>query len=89
MSTRYWKHLIKIVPDYPGSEADAEENEMSHNWRVMDIATDPPEVEVFVPGIVVCRDCGCLADTNQARYPCGSAPAPMSMYEYLRRKESE
>ena len=87
MSARYWREIIKIVPRFPGSDEDAEENELTHTWVVSDITTEPPEVEVFVPEIVVCKVCAAMADTEQAKYPCGQVPEPVPMAQFLRERK--
>lgn len=73
-----------MTPAFPGSPAEADQNINDHNWQVIRLHERYPEAEENWPPVVSCRDCGALADTEAAKYECGTAPEPVP-FRYLKR----
>lgn len=82
--SRFWGHIMKIVPSFTGSEAEAKQNFLSHEWRTVDL-----DFRFGMTGlgkVVECAICGVLSDTASAHWPCGQAPKPVELNQLEKRR---
>jgi hypothetical protein len=84
--SRFWKKLVKIVPPFGGDEHEAASNIDSHNWRVIRLSDIYSEAGDDWPTVVACATCGVVADTEASKYPCGTAPKPVTLTEWRNRR---
>jgi len=84
--SKFWMKIIKIVPPFGGSASDAAANIDSHLWRVARFTELYSEADANWGGIVACRACGVAADTEASKYPCGTAPDPVSLRDWKQRR---
>ena len=83
--SRFWEKIIKVTPPFEGSAEEIKKNAESHSWRNVDLSI---RFGVKDMGEVIeCADCGVLASSNVAYYPCEDVrndriPKEISWEEY-------
>ena len=84
--SRFWNRIVRLVPPFGGDDNEAATNIDSHNWRVVRLSQLYSEADETWPAVVECRDCRVVADSESAKYPCGTAPKPVSLRDWKNRR---
>lgn len=73
--------IAKITMPFIGSNVDKKTNQASHAWRVVDM--EDRYGFRGLPKTTECQRCKIVASSEAANWPCGQAPTPLSLDEYL------
>lgn len=73
--------IARITLPFPGSEKDRQANQSSHIWRVVDL--EDRFGARGIPKATECQRCKVIAESEASNWPCGQAPAPLSLDEYV------
>jgi hypothetical protein len=77
MSIRWWAYQ-EWTPPFDGTVNQEQKNFLGHNWKQFPVFISPREnVEE-----TRCSDCKVLLTTEDAKYPCGTLPQPVSWEVY-------
>jgi len=85
IKSRFWEKLALVSPPFDGSEDEAKHNVASHKWQSVHLYQRYTEANEDWAPVEECRLCGVIADSNQSRYACGTAPDGLRLDEWLNK----
>lgn len=79
--SRALERIAKITLPFLGSDRERQVNQSSHVWRVVDL--EDRFGAKGIPKATECQRCKVLAESEASNWPCGQAPAALSVDEYV------